>query len=186
MAWLRVAVFAALAVAFAAVAAPARGGERELQLTLGPGYSSLAEVGDGLDGLGGGGEVSYGLSSFWSLAAGSFIGFHFAETLDETTYDATRVINVWVGPRFNLDVFVIIPFISLAPELLFADGVLAEDREELDFGLRWTVGFDYRPKRNWSLGLEVNYHSFLDEPLNYPVYVTTLFRLSYHHDFGAL
>jgi hypothetical protein len=160
--------------------------EGELQVTAGPGYTALPGLGEGLDGVGGGLELSYGLSPFWSLSAGSFLAHHFGQTVGEQTFEATRVTSVWIAPRFNLDVFVLIPFVSLGPELLFTDGERHEGQEALDFAVRATLGFDYRPVRRWSLGFEVGWHALLRDPLDYPKWVTTLFRLSYHHDFGAL
>lgn len=164
----------------------AHAGGNELQVTIGPGYSSLPDFGEGLDGVGGGGELTYLFDGFWSVAAGAHFAHHFGETLEDTTFVDTNVLNVWLGPKFNLDYFVVIPFISLAPELILTDGELAEEQEELDFGIRWTFGFDYRPVRNWSAGFEVNYHSFIAAPINYPVYITTLFRLSFHYGFDDL
>jgi hypothetical protein len=159
-------------------------------MTVGPGYASLPNVGSGLDGIGGGGEASYGLSAFWSLAAGAFFGHHFGDTVKTgdttTTYRPTDVTSIWLGPRFNLDVFAIVPFVSLAPEILLTHGELQPDQDRLDYGLRAVLGFDYRPQRHWSAGLEVDYHAFLRDPLTYPVFVSVLVRLSFYYDFREL
>ena len=167
--------------------------DNELQLTVGPGYSALPEIGDGMNGIGGGIEVSYSFTAFWSVVSGGFTGFHFQHQVDAEDpddepeiFEDTTVTAIWLGPRFSLDVFSVIPFVSLAPELLLTSGELQPEQEELDFGLRWTLGFDYRPARNWSLGFEVNYHSFLEQPLDYPVFITTMFRFSFHHGFSTL
>ena len=171
----------------------AHGSGNELQLTAGPGYAPLPEIGDGLDGVGGGVEVTYAFTAFWSLAAGAFVGPHFEDVVepddpenDPEIFSATTVTNIWLGPKFCLDIFTVVPYVSLSPEVLLTDGELQGDQSEVDFGLRWTLGFDYRPRRQWSAGFEVNYHSFLRQPLDYPVYITTMFRVSFHHGFSTL
>lgn len=181
-AFLRVAL-AALALL---AAPPAGASEDELQVTVGPGYSALPEIGEGLDGVAGGGEVSYGFSPFWSLALGGYFGHHFPQTVDDLQFDGTNVTSVWLAPRFNLDVFVLIPFLTLGPELLVTRGELNEGQAEVDAGLRATLGFDYRPSRLWSVGFEVGWHALLTDPLDYPTWVTSLLRVSLYHDFGAL
>lgn len=165
----------------------------ELQITIGPGYSTLPEVGEGLDGVGGGIEIAYAFTAFWSLAAGSFYGAHFEDVVepedpeeDPEIFSDTKVASFWLGPRFSLDIFTVIPYVSLSPEVLLTYGELQDDQSEVDFGLRWTLGFDYRPTRQWSAGFEVNYHSFLRQPLDYPVYITTMIRVSFHHGFSTL
>jgi opacity protein-like surface antigen len=165
----------------------------EIQLTVGPGYSSIPDVGEGLDGLGGGGELGYGLSEFWSLTAGAFFGHHFEQIIEaeddddeDQVFVQTDVLTIWFGPRFNFDVLIVVPYFGIAPEIILTEGELQTDQSETDYGLRYTLGFDYRPERNWSLGFEANYHAFLVSPLGYPVYVTTMFRLSFHHDFDDL
>ncbi|MBN1946692.1 MAG: hypothetical protein JW797_13540 [Bradymonadales bacterium] len=187
----RPALLFALAVALQA-GGIARADSDELQLTIGPGYSSLPELGEGLDGIGGGAELVYGFTPFWSIAAGGFVAYHFEDTTvvdpadPPQVLEATTVVTAWLGPRFNLDVFVVVPYLSLSPELIVTQGELMEDRDTWELGLRGTVGLDYRPLRHWSLGFEVSYHSYLTQPLDYPVYLSTLFRLSYHHRFKDL
>lgn len=168
-------------------------GGNELQVTVGPGYSGLPDVGEGLDGVGAGLEISYAFTALWRLAAGGFFAHHFAESVPganpddpPTRYASTSVTAAWVGPQLALDYFTVIPYVSLAPEILVTRGELQEDQSELDFALRWTLGFDYRPSRLWSMGFEVNYHSFLRQPLDYPIFITTMFRVSLHHDFSGL
>lgn len=180
-------------VALTAVPAAAGASGNELQITVGPGYATLPDVGEGLDGVGGGIEVSYAFNAFWSLAAGGFFGRHFEDVVEPDDpedepkiFSDTTVINVWLGPKYALDVFTVIPYLSLAPEVLVTDGELQDDQSEVDFGLRWTLGFDYRPTRTWSVGFEANYHSFLRQPLDYPIYITTMVRVSFHHGFSTL
>jgi hypothetical protein len=171
----------------------AQAGDNELQLTLGPGYATLPDVGEGLDGVGGGVEVAYRITSLWTIAAGGFFGHHFGDTIPPETeedepqvFEATDVTSIWLGPMVSLDYFVVVPWFGLAPELILTRGELQTDQSEVDLGLRWTLGFDYRPSRNWSVGFEANYHSFLRQPFDYPVFITTMFRVSWYHGFDVL
>jgi len=173
--------------------ASTRASENELQVTAGAGYSALPPVGEGLDGVGGGAEATYHITPLWGLSLGGFFGHHFGDTIpatgddeEPTVYEATNVTSLWLGPRLSLDYFVVIPYISLAPELLLTNGELQDEQSELEFALRWTLGFDYRPQREWSVGIEASYHSFITDPIAFPVYISTLFRVSWHYGFDVL
>ncbi|MCA9563306.1 MAG: outer membrane beta-barrel protein, partial [Myxococcales bacterium] len=177
----------------ATLPSPALAGGNELQLTVGPGYASIPDISEGLDGVGATVDLTYRFDEFWAVSLGGHFSHHFGEVVPgeeeddpPEVFEDTNIATVWIGPRFSLDYFVLVPYVSIAPELIVTSGELLEDQEETDFGLRFSVGFDYRPERHYSVGFEANYHSFLREPLVYPVLITTTFRFSYHYQFGLL
>jgi hypothetical protein len=156
--------------------------ENELTLGAGPGYADLPTNGaSGQQGLGAGIYAEYRFSDWWGVTAGGYTSYQLSVSEDELPGVALH--SAWVGVLYNIDVTTYVPFCSLSGTAYFADPELKDaDGNTVNAGLKFGLGVDYRLHRHWSFGLEGNFHAFLTDPQNYPVYLTTLLRLNYHFE----
>jgi hypothetical protein len=163
----------------------------DLQVTFTPGYANLERVGTGQDGMTTGLEVNTSLSPFWSIFSGGNFSHHFQHQhvdSDDTTktIDVTDIITYWIGARYALDLFIIVPYLGLAPAVIHTLGDPPVELNSTEFALRGTFGFDYRPEPHFSVGLELSSYTFFRDFLSAPDYMTAVLRLSWHHDFFSL
>lgn len=156
--------------------------DRELTLGLGPGYTDLPANGSrGQPGLGSGVYAEFRLSDWWGVTAGGYSSYQLSVADDELP--GVAINSAWLGVLYNIDVATYVPFVTLAATAYFADPELSDaDGHAADAGVKFGLGVDYRRHRHWSLGVEGNFHAFLTDVQNYPVYLTTLLRLNYHFE----
>jgi len=156
--------------------------ENELTLGLGPGYADLPSQGaTGQQGLGTGLYAEYRFSDWWGMTAGGYSSYQLSVAEDELP--GVAIHSVWLGMLYNIDVTTYVPFFTLAATAYFADPELEDaDGNSVDAGIKFGLGVDYRRHRHWSVGIEGNFHAFVTDVQNYPVYLTTLLRLNYHFE----
>ena len=174
-----VAIFAVVVIAGDAAAI-----ESEFTLGVGPGYTDLPTRGaSGQQGFGGGLYGEYRFSDYFGVTAGAYTSYQLSVSEDELP--GVGIDSVWFGGLYNIDVATYVPFVSLSLTGYFADpeDQLADDEgNAADLGVRAGLGVDYRRHRHWSFGVEGNFHAFLTDLQNYPVYITTLVRLNFHFE----
>jgi hypothetical protein len=122
-----------------------------------------------------------GLSDFWGLTFGAETGFHPPASPGDDELDALVVQDVFAGFRYNLDVFVYVPYIELSAVAYPLAPKLSDDRfQRANVGGKLTVGIDWRFDRNWSLGGLVEMHAVGFDMGEFPSYSAIGFNIGYH------
>ena len=149
--------------------------EREIQITFGPAYASLPAIEEGVAGFGGGLQVTYKFNEFWLASVGGVYSYHLPFEEDSQI----NLFSAYMEVIYNIDVIDVIPFACLGATVHVSDKDLFSDNSSpLAFGIKGGLGFDYRRSKNWSIGIELNYHAFIPDITVYPVFITALIRIS--------
>jgi hypothetical protein len=100
--------------------------------------------------------LELGLSDCWSIVAGGGANFH-----EIAGGDPYRLYNFGLGISYNLDVLVVVPFVSMKAGWLYR----ANPDRAADSGLGFSValGFDYLWTENFTVGLAAEYHGLLSD-----------------------
>jgi len=175
--------------------AGARAYERQIQLGIDGGYSHIERGRNDLPGGGAGLHISYGIDDTWGVFISSFCSFmeppprpsdeeivEAEEAGKELKWGEDTIIvgNVVAGAKYALDVFRVVPFMTLGVGPYFKRNEMGEFRVE--WGFKLALGADYMIYRWLSAGAEVAYHGLVTDFMNVPVYLTLLARLSFQFD----
>lgn len=124
------------------------------------------------DGLGFQAYCELGLNDVLSLTAGGGYTEHLVG--EGSAYSLT---NLGVGVVYNIDVLVVVPFLSLRMGWLYK----RPDQGEVLYGLGLSVavGFDYLLTENFTLGFAAEYHGMLTEIQDFPAYAAFTGRVGF-------
>lgn len=168
---------------FFAEDAAAQAGEDEVFFTVGPEYAAAPNFRATNRGVGGSLGTFWGFHRLWSLGGHVAFAHHFPLRGAEERGGA-NVFSAFAGPSFNIDVLTVVPFVSLMPGV-YADGGALGDGSVLA-GVRGALGFDYRPRRHFSVGSDIAWHVVPVADGGFPGYSVFRIRLSYIWDLRAL
>ncbi len=176
-----IALVAAAALLVVTSDAAAQAGHRELALGIGPTAVAVPHFGGQAAGVGGQFAANYGLSSSWNLATALSLA-HITGTLDDTDITG-RTTSVFVGPSFNVDVLKVIPFVSL---MAGWQGGRVADVSDHRVALRAAIGADWRPRRQWGVGGQIEWHAALPDVVEYPSETVLWLRFVLYFDFDGI
>ncbi len=127
------------------------------------------------DGLGFQAYCDLGLSDVLSLTAGGGYTRHFIGGGSE--YSLT---NLGVGVLYNIDVLVVVPFLSLRMGWLYRSPEQGDEVPELSgLGLSVAIGFDYLLTESVTLGFAAEYHGMLTDLQDFPAYAAFTGRVGF-------
>lgn len=169
-------VWAALAFVVAVFGAMhdvhAQAGDGEVHVGVGPTFGAAPSYVSSPRGPGVQASAFYGINSTWSV--GTVLGVARLIGDDTDAAQAGYRFGAFVGPSFNIDVLEIIPYVSLAPGVLLAPG-----DNGVTPALRGAVGIDWRPRRQWAVGIQFEWHAALPQVLDYPTQSVIWLRFSW-------
>lgn len=150
---------------------PSRAEMWDFKAGIGPVYGSKFSSA-WKDGVGFSAYCDLGLSDVLSLTAGGGYTRHF---IGEGS--AYSLSNVGVGVLYNIDVLVVVPFLSLRMGWLH----MSPDQGEVLSGLGMTVavGFDYLLTENFTLGFAAEYYGMLTDMQAFPAYAAFTGRVGF-------
>lgn len=93
--------------------------------------------------------------------------------------DTFHVAALAIGLRYDLDIITYVPYLGLS-FVAYPLQVPRTPEAGEPFGLRATIGLDYRHSRFWSWGGSVELATPLSEPGDFPLYSSLHFHLCYH------
>ena len=163
-------VVIALVATIAVSDAHAQAGDGEVHLGIGPTFNATPSFASRPRGPGAQLSVFYGLNASWSVGTVVGVAGLYGSDTDDTL-NGER-FGAFVGPSFNIDVLEIVPYVSLAPGLIAAPGGLVP-------AARGAVGIDWRPRRQWAIGLQFEWHAALPRLLEYPTQSVVWLRFSW-------
>lgn len=155
---------------FAVSDAHAQAGEGEVHVGAGPTFNASPSFASTPRGPGAQLSAFYGLNPSWSVGAVVGIAGLYGTGRDESRQGAR--LGAFVGPSFNIDVLEIIPYVSLAPGLIAAPGGIVP-------AARGAVGIDWRPRRQWAVGIQLEWHAALPRFTEYPTQSVVWLRFSW-------
>jgi hypothetical protein len=141
----------------------------DIKAGLGPVYGSTFSSQED-DGVGLAGYFDLGLSESFSLT----LGGTYVDHLIGSKYEYS-MFNVGLGVTYNIDVFVVVPFLSLRLGWLQRDFESLED--DNGFGLSLGIGFDYLWSENLTFGFVAEYHGMLTDLDRFPAYAAFIGRV---------
>ena len=155
-------------------------------LTLGPTYSAAPDFASPSRGVGFEASAFYGLNTTLSVGLAGGLSHHYPYQLnEEERVDGEEIGMVLAGVGANVDILAVVPYVSFMTGVYFHGGALAEEPGAA-FGLKGSIGLDYRIVRSWSVGAQVDWHAIAPDLLNYPDFSAFWFRVSYIWDFNAI
>ena len=152
-------------------AGPAGAEMWDLKLGIGPVYGSEFRT-NRPDGLGFQAYCELGLSDVLSLTAGGGYTGHFVG--DGTGYSLS---NLGIGLLYNIDVLVVVPFLSLRMGWLQKTPDQGEVLSGL--GVSVAIGFDYLVTETFTLGFAAEYHGMLTDIDAFPAYAAFTGRVGF-------
>lgn len=117
------------------------------------------------------------LGDFFRATADIQGSYHFQRTIDENLSGPHAVFAAALGARYVFDVVSYVPYVGLS--LVAYPMEVPGDSGEL-FGLRATIGMDYRHNRRWSYGAAAELSTPLLEPANFPLYSSLRAHVAFH------
>ena len=150
---------------------PSRAEMWDLKAGIGPVYGSEFRT-TRQDGLGFQAYCDLGLSDVLSLTAGGGYTGHFIG--EGTGYS---LYNLGVGLLYNIDVLVVVPFLSLRMGWL----QMSPDQGEIlsGLGVSVAVGFDYLVTETFTLGFAAEYHGMFTDIDAFPAYAAFTGRVGF-------
>ncbi len=138
---------------------------------IGPVYGSKFSRAE-RDGVGFQAYCELGLNDVLSLTAGGGYNEHLVG--EGSAYSLT---NLGLGLLYNIDVLVVVPFLSLRMGWLHK----SPDQGEIlsGLGVSVTVGFDYLLTETFTLGFAAEYHGMLTDLQAFPAYVAFTGRVGF-------
>jgi hypothetical protein len=161
--------------------ANAQASHRELAVGFGPTAVAVPHFGGKARGVGAQLAANYGLTSSWNLASAVSVA-RISGTLDENDITG-RTTSVFVGPSFNVDVLKVIPYVSLMAG--WQGGRIARVSDN-HLALRAAIGADWRPRRQWGFGGQIEWHAALPDVTNYPSETVIWLRFVLFLDFDGI
>jgi len=150
--------------------APAAAAEDEHALTVGPRYAGVFATDEDAHGVGLSLGYRYGLSDFFTLLVDGGYAILPAEV--------EHLAFVRVGATYTIDALEWVPWLGLA-----VGGYVAPDPDtRLDGGASVGLGVDYRPQREWSVGLDAWYHALFRQLEEVPAVLTVGVNLTWYLD----
>ena len=158
-------------IVIATVWAPCVGAfERQWQAGVDLGYAGVSWNDEFHGGLGGGVHMAYGMTDAfnWMLEVGG--------SGHKVCDDCKRlqVLHAASGVAYTLDIIQWVPYLGLLVGGYRWSGA-EEASAQYKLGFQGALGFDYRPSRSWAVGVQLRYHTFLDDPFT-AHYMTTFGR----------
>jgi hypothetical protein len=143
----------------------------DLKAGIGPVYGSEFSR-TKQDGLGFQAYCDLGLSDVLSLTAGGGYTGHFVG--EGSGYSLS---NLGIGLLYNIDVLVVVPFLSLRMGWL----QMIPDRGEVlsGLGVSVAIGFDYLVTETFTLGFAAEYHGMLTDIDAFPAYAAFTGRVGF-------
>jgi hypothetical protein len=124
------------------------------------------------DGVGFQGYLELGLSDSWSIVAGGGANFH-----QIAGGDPYRLYNLGIGASYNLDVLVVVPFVSMKVGWLYRDK--PDQAADVGLGFSLAVGFDYLWSEFFTVGFAAEYHGLLTDLPTIPGYAAFTGRVGF-------
>lgn len=152
-------------------AGPSQAEQWDFKLGIGPVYGSEFRT-NRPDGLGFQAYCDLGLSDVLFLTTGGGYTGHFIG--DGTGYSLS---NLGIGLLYNIDVLVVVPFLSLRMGWLQKTPDQGEVLSGL--GVSVAIGFDYLITENFTLGFAAEYHGMLTEVDAFPAYAAFTGRVGF-------
>ena len=154
-------------------ALPTRASQGEHALSATASYAGIyadSEGDDDLHGLGLTLGYRYGVSDFFTFVCDiSYL------PLPWTGGDVAHMGMLRAGMTYTIDALEWVPWLGLQAGLF-----VGSHGETFDQGLAAGLGLDYRPRRNWSVGVEAWYHAMFDRFENFPAMLTVGLRGSWY------
>lgn len=152
-------VLAVLAVAACAVAMTlstrAQAFERQWHAGVDLGYAALSWDDSLRSGFGAGVHGAYGLTDSFNLMLELGASSH--PISEQSAW--VLALNTGVGVAYTLDIVSWVPYIGLLVGGYHFSGANAE-KNDFRLGFQGALGIDYRPSRNWAVGMQLRYHTF--------------------------
>ena len=120
------------------------------------------------------------LGDFFRATADFQGSYHLQRSFDDQIAGPHQVYALALGARYVFDVLSYVPYVGLSL-VTYPLGVpdSAQSPNER-FGLRATIGMDYRHSRRWSFGGAVELSAPLLEPANLPLYSSARAHIAFH------
>jgi hypothetical protein len=138
---------------------------------IGPVYGSKFSRAE-KDGVGFQTYCELGLNDVLSLTAGGGYTRHFVG--EGSAYSLT---NLGLGVLYNIDVLVVVPFLSL--RMGWLQKSLDQGEILSGLGLSVAIGFDYLLTETFTLGFAAEYHGMLTEMEAFPAYAAFTGRVGF-------
>lgn len=170
-------------LAIAALASPAHAqiGEGELSVVAGPTYAGRPHFASALRGMGFQAGAFYGVHPFVSIGAVTSASHLFVLKSERDTLRSSNVLAAFAGPSLTIDVIRWVPYLSLMPGVYWSDHAWPET-SSVRFGLRGGLGVDCRINREWSAGVELDWHGMFPQFQDFPAYAEVWLKASYIFD----
>ena len=174
---------ALLALMVLALPAPASASEGEASIFTGPVFANANDASQSGPQFGIGGQLGivFGITDFWALDLGAEGVYHPPATPGDIELSSMVVQNAFAGFRYNLDVFVYVPYVGLsALAYTRAPRLSPKGSQRPAVGTKLTVGVDWRFQRHWSLGGLAELHAINFDFGSFPSYSSIMLKLGYH------
>jgi hypothetical protein len=150
---------------------PSRAEMWDFKAGVGPVYGSKFSRAE-KDGVGFQAYCELGLNDVLSLTAGGGYTRHFVG--EGSAYSLT---NLGMGVLYNIDVLVVVPYLSLRMGWLHK---IPDQGEVLSgLGLSVAIGFDYLLTETFTLGFAAEYHGMLTDMNSFPAYAAFTGRVGF-------
>lgn len=147
--------------------------ERQWHLGLDTGAAALSYNGGAYGGLGAGAHLTYGLTDSFNALVEIDASSHSVDP----GRPSLKLASGSIGAAYTLDIIRWVPYFGvLAGGYRFSGADL--QKAEYKLGFQFALGLDYEINRSWSVGAQLRYHTFSDDPLS-TVYLTSFLRASY-------
>lgn len=147
-----------------AASGQAEGFERQWHAGVGAGLAGVTWNDEVRSGLGGGLHLAYGLTDSYNLMIELGASTHDLATDPAVESSPLLVSHGAVGAAYTLDIISWVPYMGLLVGGYRFTGAELEEAEHR-LGFQGALGMDYRPSRDWAVGLQLRYHTFSEEPL---------------------
>ena len=146
--------------------------ERQWHAGVDAGYAGISWDGAFRSGFGGGVHGAYGLTDAFNLMLE--VGGSMHSVCEGCS--SLSVLHGGAGVGYTLDILRWVPYMGLlVGGYRFGGVTMPEARQDAQFkvGLQGALGMDFRPSRSWAVGVQLRYHTMLDDPLE--VHYMTMF-----------
>ena len=161
--------------------------EEEWTLGGGPLFATIPDEERVFPGLGGRVFARYGLTDSMGLDFGLRYAHHFGQEAASEEEEAIPDVDLLIpnlGFFYALDIITFVPYLVFDATFYLGDSDFDPSQSEAAWGVGIAagLGLQYRGWRDFSLGAEFNYHAFLADIADYPVYIDGTFFAAWHSD----